>query len=69
MTLEEIINSDKAFLLPADIAPVLGVRPYSISLAARDYPEALGFPVTRIGKRTFIPRMSFLRFIGEEVKK
>lgn len=64
MTVEEIMSSDKAFLSPTDIAPVLGCGPYSISLAARDHPEALGFPVTRVGNRTKIPRLAFLRFIG-----
>jgi len=65
MTLEEIRTSDKTFLSPTDIAPLLGCHPYSISLAARDFPESLGFPVTRIGTRTKIPRLAFLRFIGD----
>lgn len=64
MTLEEVLQSDKTFLSPTDIAPLLGSNPYSISLMARDYPDALGFPVTRIGNRTKIPRLAFLRFIG-----
>lgn len=64
MTLQEIMDSDKVFLVPKDIAPVLGCDAYNISVAARDCPENLGFPVVRIGSRTKIPRIPFLRFIG-----
>lgn len=63
MKLEEIKRSEKAFLVPADIAEVLGTNPYSISLQARDCPAALGFPVCRIGSRTKIPRIPFIRFV------
>lgn len=64
MTVEEMITSDKAILIPKDIAPVLQCDPYTISLMARDCPERLGFPVCRIGSRTKIPRLSFLRWLG-----
>ena len=69
MTIEEIKASDKVFLVPKDIAPVLRCDPYSISLMARDYPEALGFPVVRLGNRTKIPRIPFLQFVGELPKE
>ena len=62
MTVEEMLASDKPVLTPADIAPVLGRKPYSISIAAKDHPEQLGFPVSRI------PRLSFLKFLGYEVE-
>lgn len=64
MTLLEIEMCGKDFLTPNDVAPVLKVHPYNISLAARDCPETLGFPVCRIGTRTKIPRIPFLRFMG-----
>lgn len=67
MTINEIMASEKVFLIPKDIAPVLGCDPYNISLMARDCPEQLGFPVVRIGTRTKIPRIPFLRFLGYEV--
>lgn len=63
MTMDEIKKSDRAFLLPADIAPVLGCNPHQIRLTAREYPEALGFPVTVIGTRTRIPRIPFIHYI------
>lgn len=66
MTLEEIKASDKAVLIPKDIAPILGCDPYTISIKARDCPEQLGFPVCRIGCRTKIPRKAFLKWLGED---
>lgn len=68
MTVEEMLASDKPVLTPADIAPVLGRKPYSISIAAKDHPEQLGFPVSRIERITVIPRLSFLKFLGYEVE-
>ena len=69
MSLDEIRRSDKAFLTPADVAPVIGCDPHLIRIVARDAPEKLGFPVTRIGTRTKIPRVPFLRYLGEEVER
>ena len=64
MTLEEIRRSDKLLLTPADIAEVLGSDAQTIRIEARDHPERLGFPVSRIGKLTRIPRIPFLEFLG-----
>lgn len=66
MTLEEIRASDKPFLTPAEVAGVLAADAQSIRLQAREFPEALGFPVICVGNRTKIPRKPFLRFLGEE---
>ena len=63
MTIEEIRQSDKPVLTPADIAPVLGVNPQSIRVAD---PYELGFPVTKVGSRTLIPRKPFLAFVEGE---
>lgn len=63
MTLEEIRKSDKVFLLPKDIAPVIGSNEQTIRVAARM--GLLGFPVTFVGNRTKIPRIPFLEYIGE----
>ena len=65
MTLEELRASDKVFLTPADVAPVLGCDPHSIRVAAHQRPELLGFPVIVIGSRVKIPRIPFLIFLGE----
>lgn len=68
MTLDEIRASDKTFLTPADVAVVLAADAQSIRLQAREFPEALGFPVICVGNRTKIPRKPFLRFLGEEAE-
>lgn len=52
-------------LTPRDVAGLLGMNHYNVSLIARDCPERLGFPVLRSGNRTKIPRKAFLRFLGE----
>lgn len=67
MTLDEIRASDKLMLTPADIADVLGCDAQSVRVAAKQRPELLGFSVTVIGSRVRIPRLAFLRFMGEGV--
>ena len=61
----KILESDKDPLFPVDIAPIIGVSAYSITLQARDDPSKLGFPVTVIGTRTMIPRYAFLGYCRE----
>ena len=63
MTIDEIRNSDKAMLTPADVAEVLGTDPQGIRMWARQTPEKLGFPVSVIGTRVRIPRIAFLKFM------
>lgn len=64
MTLEEMKNSDKLFLTPAEVAPVLGSDPHTVRCTARQRPELLGFEFTFSGNRMKIPRIPFLRWIG-----
>ena len=66
MTLEQIRQSTKAVLIPTDIAEVLGCAPQSIRDQARYRPDLLGFPVTVVRRRTYIPRVAFLRYIDGE---
>lgn len=67
MTLEEIKRSDKAFLLPTDVAPLLDCNPHSVRVAAREHPERLSFPVCVIGNRVKIPRLPFIQFVERGV--
>lgn len=68
--LAALIRDDRDLLLATDIAPVLGVDANSIRRQADAEPQALGFPVIRVGSKTLIPRRPFLRFIiGEEYRK
>ena len=64
MTLDEIRNSTKDVLTPADIADVLNADPQDIRVQARTAPEKLGFPVIIIKSRTKIPRVPFLRYMS-----
>ena len=64
MTLEEMKASNKLFLTPAEVAPVLGSDPHTVRCTARQRPELLGFPFTFSGNRMKIPRLPFLRWMG-----
>ena len=66
MTLDEIKASDKSVLTPAEVAEVLGCDAQDVRIQARLSPEKLGFPVIIIKSRTKIPRVPFLRFMGEQ---
>ena len=65
MTLNEIKGSTKIFLTPADVAPVLGSDPHTVRCTAKQRPELLGFEFTFTGNRMKIPRIPFLRWMGE----
>lgn len=66
--IQAIVDSDKVFLTPADVAPILGMDPHSIRLTARQRPELLKFEFILSGNRTKIPRVPFLRYIGINVE-
>lgn len=65
MTLDEIRKSNKEMLTPADIAPLLGVDKYSISVQVKEDKQngknSFPFPTIRIGTRTKIPRRAFIK--------
>ena len=67
MTRAEIIQSEREFLTPADIAEILESDAQSIRQQAEVDAAALGFPVVRIGTRTKIPRQRFVEFMGWKV--
>ena len=66
MTMNELINSDKTFVLATDIAPILGCTAQSIRVQARHDPSKLGFTTVVIGTRLLIPRKKFMEFLGLE---
>lgn len=65
MTLDEIKASTKEMLTPSDVATVLGVDAYSISLQVKQDKEngvnSFPFPTIRIGTKTKIPRRAFIK--------
>lgn len=64
MTLTEMKNLPRDYLIPAEVASILGCDPQYIRVAARQEPQRLGFPVIVVGHRVKIPRLSFLRYMG-----
>lgn len=63
MTYEEMLVSDKAFLLTEDVAELLGCKAHSINVQAQQDPAKLGFPVCVTGSRVRIPRLGFLHWM------
>lgn len=63
MTLDEIRNSTKEVLTPAEVAPILGCDPQDIRVQARLAPERLGFNVAVVGTRVKVPRLAFIRWM------
>ena len=63
MTLDEIRACPREFLVPREVAPLLGVDPQDIRVCARQCPERLGFSVAVIGTRVKIPRVGFLNWM------
>lgn len=65
-TLDDIARLNRDYLVPAQVAPVLGCSQYAINCAARSEEgrKRLGFPTMMIGNRCKIPRIPFLTFMG-----
>lgn len=66
LTIEELqqIARTKAFFTPVQVSGVLGCNPYLINVQSKKNPEALGFPVIRVGNRVKIPAAAFLAYMG-----
>lgn len=67
MTLNDIEKMDTEFLIPEQVAAILGCNAYAINVQVRDNPAALGFPTVKLGSRVKIPRLAFLRFMKGEL--
>ena len=63
MTLDEIRSLDREYLVPVEVAPVLGCDPQDIRVQAKQHPERLGFNVAVIGSRVKIPRRAFVTWM------
>lgn len=73
MTLKQIQDIDRDFLIPGEIAQVLGTSAYAISVQVRADKEngidSFPFPTIRIGNRVKIPRIPFLKAMMGEYPK
>lgn len=69
-TLEQLAAIPREYLIPTDVAPLLGVDAYSISVMVREDKRtgksSFPFPTIRIGTRTKIPKRPFLVAMGYE---
>lgn len=63
MTFSELKNCDKEFVNSADIAKIIGIDPYALTLTARENPEKLGFPCMVVGRRVRFPRRAFIKWV------
>ena len=63
MTYEELLKSDKEFVVAADIAPIIRCDPYALHMAAIQCPERLGFPSIVLGRRVKFPRRAFIKWV------
>ena len=66
MTLEDIKAIDREYLIPSEVAPILGADPQDIRESAKQCPERLGFPVSVIKTRVKIPKAGFVKFMTGE---
>lgn len=65
MTMDEIRASDKAYLIPTEIAGILRCDPHYIRVGARD--GTLPFRYVLCGCRVKIPRAAFIAWMdGQE---
>ena len=62
MTIEDIKRLPKETLTPQDVAPLLGCWNYSINKQAQADPGKLGFPVSVMGSRIYIPKDGFVNW-------
>ena len=63
LTIDEIRDSTRPYLVPEQVRGVLGCDPQALRIQARERPERLGFPVIVLGTRVRIPRLPFLKFL------
>ena len=66
MTIQELKDSDKAYVNAKDIAPIINADPAWIRFQAHENKDKLGFNVIITNRRVKIPRKAFLQFLGEE---
>lgn len=64
MTLDDLEKLDRECLIPKEIAPIIGVNPYTINLQVKQDKQrgvnSFPFPTILIGTRVKIPRRAFL---------
>lgn len=59
-------RAERWWLVPAEVAPLLGWDAHYIRLVARKHPHDLPFPVITHGTRTQIPKAPFIEWFLEQ---
>ncbi len=67
MCIAEMKEINRPYLTVEEIAVTMRVGPQSIRNQAREDDSKLGFPVCQVGSKILIPRVAYLKFLGEEV--
>lgn len=66
LTLKEIEAIPREYLIPREVAQVLGCHPHTINVVTKNG-NPFPFPVIVMGTRVRIPKMPFVKFMrGEE---
>ena len=72
MTIDDLEKLDREFLIPKDIAPILGVSQYSINVQVKEDKRnginSFPFPTILIGTRVKIPRRAFIEAMKHGTK-
>lgn len=63
MTLDDVKAIPREYLIPREVAAVLGTDGQSIRVWARQCPEGLGFPTVCVGNRVKIPKAGFIAYM------
>lgn len=69
LTLEDVRQMDCDMLTVSQVAQVVGADPQTIRMQAREDATALGYPITRIQSRLYIPRLGFINFMEGNIAK
>lgn len=64
--LDRIESLQKDMLVPTDVCKFLCCTAYSITRATEDGKNPFPFPVIRLGRRTLIPKIPFLKVMRGE---
>lgn len=67
--IRQIQRSEETMITPALAAQAIGCNPQWIRYVAERDPARLGFRVVRLNRRTKIPRVPFLEYLGMESKE
>lgn len=65
--IESLKSIEREYLIPREVAPILGVDPYTINIQVKEDKargtNSFGFPVMLIGSRVKIPKEPFIRYM------